>query len=483
MLPARPAFAFAPPAAVRAARRPSAPVMAPKKRLRQATLFGGGLARPRPAKAARLHWRSSARGALLALVPPAWAAAAAAATAAGTARPVHAFDMDGVLIRPAGGGAHPAAASDWAFLSPRVAPALRASHDAGAALAVFTNQAGIAAGKTSAEDVQARVDAIAAALGVPVAFYVATRKDRFRKPALGMWRALLKDLGGEERVDYSASFFVGDAAGRPKRPGARADFADSDRKFALNAGLRFFTPEMHFDGAAKDTLATVPLKGYDARKVDVKVGRGGGDPASDQALRSIVTPPEVAELLLPNRDEAAGTGAAPPALVLMVGEPASGKSTFAERHLQPRGFVVVDGEMQKSPTAAKTAKLVASLLASGKSVAVAMTNRNKKARALLLEKARAAVPAAGALTVVALVMRTPPDVVDHLNSFREHVTSVGEDGVPARPRVPAVAINTFRANYAAPDPEEEPIDHVGFVEFVPHVESEEHAANFRHFMS
>lgn len=472
--------AFAAPALLRAAPQPCGPAMAPKKRLRQATLSGAGIARPRPAKAPRLHWRSSSRGALLALVPPAWAAAAAEAAASGAARRVHAFDMDGVLIRPAGPGALPAGPGDWAFLSPRVAPALRASHDAGAALAVFTNQAGVAAGKVSAEDVQARVDAVVAALGVPVAVYVATRKDGFRKPALGMWRALLDDLGGVARVDLPKSFFVGDAAGRPKRPGARADFADSDRKFALNAGLRFFTPEMHFDGAPTDALAAVPLKGYDAREADVKVARADDPPADDDALRRIVTPPAVADMLLPSRGQAA---AAPQALVLMVGEPASGKSTFAERHLAPRGFAVVDGEMQKSPTAAKTVKLVASLLTDGKSVVVAMTNRNKKARALLLEKARAAVPAAGTLTVAALVMRTPPDVVDHLNSFRELVTSVGADGVPARPRVPAVAINTFRANYAAPDPEEEAIDHVGFVEFVPHVETAEHAENFRYFMS
>jgi hypothetical protein len=38
--------------------------------------------------------------------------------------------------------------------------------------------------------------------------------------------------------DLELSLFVGDAAGRVK------DFADSDRKWALNVGIPFHTPEV-----------------------------------------------------------------------------------------------------------------------------------------------------------------------------------------------------------------------------------------------
>jgi bifunctional polynucleotide phosphatase/kinase len=38
----------------------------------------------------------------------------------------------------------------------------------------------------------------------------------------------------------SRSFFVGDAAGRP------GDHSDTDRKWAVNAGLPFFVPEQLF---------------------------------------------------------------------------------------------------------------------------------------------------------------------------------------------------------------------------------------------
>ena len=44
------------------------------------------------------------------------------------------------------------------------------------------------------------------------------------------------------------SFYVGDAAGRLKdyKKGAKKDFSCSDRKFAMNLKLDFFTPEEYF---------------------------------------------------------------------------------------------------------------------------------------------------------------------------------------------------------------------------------------------
>lgn len=41
-------------------------------------------------------------------------------------------------------------------------------------------------------------------------------------------------------LDMEESFFVGDAAGRP------GDHNDTDRKWAVNAGLKFLVPEQLF---------------------------------------------------------------------------------------------------------------------------------------------------------------------------------------------------------------------------------------------
>lgn len=45
-------------------------------------------------------------------------------------------------------------------------------------------------------------------------------------------------------MDASKSFFVGDAAGRPKLGDRRKDFSASDVMFAVNAGIGFQTPEV-----------------------------------------------------------------------------------------------------------------------------------------------------------------------------------------------------------------------------------------------
>ena len=50
--------------------------------------------------------------------------------------------------------------------------------------------------------------------------------------------------------DKSASYYVGDAAGRAD------DFASTDRKLALNVGVPFYTPEVRPDWSVMRELGT-----------------------------------------------------------------------------------------------------------------------------------------------------------------------------------------------------------------------------------
>ncbi len=67
----------------------------------------------------------------------------------------------------------------------------------------------------------------------------------FRKPRTGVWEYLAKYQNGNVDIDMANSFYCGDAAGR-KRLNGKKDFSCSDRLFAINLGLRFFTPEERF---------------------------------------------------------------------------------------------------------------------------------------------------------------------------------------------------------------------------------------------
>ena len=60
----------------------------------------------------------------------------------------------------------------------------------------------------------------------------------------------MKDYNGGITPDMSASYYVGDAAGRPKgwAPGKKKDFSCGDRMFAANIGIKFMTPEEYFFG-------------------------------------------------------------------------------------------------------------------------------------------------------------------------------------------------------------------------------------------
>lgn len=85
-------------------------------------------------------------------------------------------------------------------------------------------------------------------LGFPLQAFVAGAVDHYRKPHTTMWDDFVSNYNGGISIDMDNSFYCGDAAGRPKnwKAGAPRDFSCTDRKFAANIGLKFYTPEELF---------------------------------------------------------------------------------------------------------------------------------------------------------------------------------------------------------------------------------------------
>jgi bifunctional polynucleotide phosphatase/kinase len=106
-----------------------------------------------------------------------------------------------------------------------------------------------------------------------------------QKPDTSLFRSAYPTVG-------TGSFYVGDAAGRP------GDWSDKDAQFAANLGVPFKTPESMFPLAASEVRPSLASKG--------------------------------------------------PEVVIMVGYPASGKSTVA-RSLA--GYHIVDGDRLKTEVA------------------------------------------------------------------------------------------------------------------------------------
>lgn len=132
-----------------------------------------------------------------------------------------------------------------------------------------------------------------------------------------MWDYLTGQLLASRPVDLARSFFVGDAAGRPSawRPGASKDFASTDRKFALNLNLAFHTPEEFF---LSHQQAPFEL---------------GFDPATVLQVKA-----EELQLNKPSKKE----------LVLLVGPPASGKTTLYHKYFSPHGHQWINQDSLKS---------------------------------------------------------------------------------------------------------------------------------------
>ncbi|TNY24578.1 putative DNA 3'-phosphatase Tpp1 [Rhodotorula diobovata] len=236
---------------------------------------------------------------------------------------IAAFDLDGTVIRPLGGKAFPKSSFDWEFCGPEVVPKLRATYRQGYSLLLISNQASSV--PSLASDFRKKLPFVARKIGVPLRAFACFDFDEFRKPAPGMWHAFAERFNGGASIDYSASFYVGDAAGRP------ADHADTDRKFALNTGLRFLTPEQFFLGHEADPDWT--LWGWHPHAYD----------------HTLPPPPQLA-------DPAAATLGADdaPEVVLLVGPPAVGKTAYAAQ-LEQEGYLVLRLPRDAAPAALEPA--------------------------------------------------------------------------------------------------------------------------------
>lgn len=198
------------------------------------------------------------------------------------------------------------------------------------------------------------------------------------------------------------SLFVGDAAGRPK------DHTDTDRKFAINAGLRFETPEQFFLGKPEEPYV---LYGY-----------------------SNATPCIAAnESIYP---EARTDGKCE--LIVCIGMPGSGKSTFAQMWEKVHGYARVN--MDTLRTQDKCLANVRTYLEKGIKTIVDNTNSSTVVRSRYIAIARKCnVP------VRAFWFNRDRDFCEHANQVR---------GCKGGPVVPLIAYNTYLSRFNVPTKDE-----------------------------
>ena len=187
----------------------------------------------------------------------------------------------------------------------------------GYTLVLFTNQN--AATKETKTNRVARIAELVTKLKLPCYAFVATVKESDAwKPGTGMWSKFLEISTG--LVNMNHSFYVGDAQGRPQ------DFSDADKMFAMNIGLKTYTPE--------------------------------------EVFAHTVIPKSVLK-----REKT---------MLIFVGMPGSGKSSYYAQHLAPLGYTHVEQDTLK--TKPKVIKAVEQAVERGESIAIDATNPKKSDR-------------------------------------------------------------------------------------------------------
>jgi len=369
------------------------------------------------------------------------------------------------------------------WFSPEVPIKLRALHKEGYKVVIFTNQAGIGTGTTSAATIKGKIMDLIKEVGVPMQAFIATKDDLFRKPSPAMWNEGLLKWNNGIKPDLKKSLFCGDAAGRAKAWNGNAktkkDFSCGDRKFAKNVGIAFYTPEEYFLGEkpapfdwggfdADDFLADQETKD-DMKDDNDEDGKSNSNNSSSSSSSKAAAKKPAAGGENKDSGKSPVDGDIIPAgtaqeVVVFVGFPASGKSTFARKYFVPKGYVHVNQDTMK--TKEKCIKAAKEAVASGKCVVIDNTNPGADIRATYIGMAKSK-----GIKARCFQFETNEDMSKHLNMMREKLTG------GAHKHVPRIAYAMYKKNLVAPTASEGFSD-VKTVKFIASFENDEHRKLF-----
>ncbi|KAI8997759.1 polynucleotide kinase 3 phosphatase-domain-containing protein [Pilobolus umbonatus] len=261
------------------------------------------------------------------------------------------FDLDGTLIKTKSGKTFAHNEHDWCWWHNSIPQIMETLYHTGYRIVLFSNQNGLNT-DIKIKSFKVKIEDIVNQINIPIIILAAMKKDKYRKPMIGMWEWLEENNDGVA-IEKENSFYVGDAAGRQDgwKHKLKKDHSCVDRKFALNINLPFYTPEEYF---LKEAKAPFEWDGFNAKEYE---------------------PPTLPTELTSNEQE----------LIVCVGYPASGKTTFVKKYV-PEEYVYVNQDTLK--TREKCVAACKEALKKGKSVVVDNTNPETSTRQLYLSIAR-----------------------------------------------------------------------------------------------
>lgn len=353
---------------------------------------------------------------------------------------VYMFDLDHTLIKPTNGTKFCKSDSDWTFHNSNVYASLKSLYVNKHPIVVFTNQL-----RRDMSILQKRLSNIAEKLGFTFDVLVANKDDYWRKPSPCMLKYWKDHRGVAGNSKY---IYVGDAAGRS------SDFSDSDAAFAYNcstkvivdANVAFVTESTFFSSDVPNEMMNEIHK-VNFRKplaIDIydKYKREFQSLMQKQNKLSDLTTSGNTNLIgtldsLSTSDWWSGK-----TIIFMVGPPSCGKSTIARKLVEMKSEQTYTINQDKLGTAVKCLKEFKKYLPLNGNIIIDNTNPDKKTRARYLDALNLYRQVnACRYKVIALLVRTPSDLLPYLN-FLRNIETNGE--VKKIPRVAYSVYNKKR---------------------------------------
>uniref|UniRef100_F1L4U3 Bifunctional polynucleotide phosphatase/kinase n=1 Tax=Ascaris suum TaxID=6253 RepID=F1L4U3_ASCSU len=352
------------------------------------------------------------------------------------------FDLDGTVITTSSGKRFPINEFDWRFLYVEIVGKLAELHKDGYKIVLFTNQKGIQMGHLDANAFKHKIEAICAKLSVPVQVFVSLGTLKYRKPCTGMWDYMEANENGDLSIDRSKCLFIGDAAGRIAVASRKKDHSAVDRLFAMNIGVQFFSPEQFFLDQREEEPYEIPTF-KPSEFIDQN--------------RTLFDPPDTA---MPGLKQE---------VIVLVGYPGCGKSTFAEKIAKEHGYGIVNRDSMKTwQKCVQNAKIY---LQKGQSVIIDNTNGDTESRKRYCELAKSRN-----VDCRCFVFACGMEQAMHHCKYR---VIVGTDTV--HQEVGAMVLRMFKSKYQEPKLEEG-FSSIAKVNFVPEFASEHHERIYRMFL-
>ena len=310
---------------------------------------------------------------------------------------IAAFDLDDTLITTKSGSDFAIDENDWQLYN--IKPKLNKLVADGYCLVIISNQLGITKGKTDPEMWKKKLHNIINDIGIAFTILVALKDDMYRKPRTKLWDEFING-------DKTTSFYVGDAGGLGKRKingnEIKKDFSDTDLKFALNVGIKF----IHRDEFV-----------WNVKNLKFKL--------------------EPITITNQSRNEFTPNNSNKPEMIINVGLPASGKSSFSYKYIVHHGYEYINRDTLK--TQKKCLIKTEKALKNGNSVIIDNTNVTIMERQPYIELAKKYN-----IQCRCLVFTTPKEICIHNNYYRNFITN------NAVSVIPQIVYNMMNKKYEEP---------------------------------